>query len=86
MSGTAGSESLRVSKLALTRRELEVAALVARDLSNREIASRLVISERTADNHVANILSKLGARTRLQVAAWYVQQSHADPTTSTPTI
>jgi predicted ATPase/peroxiredoxin/DNA-binding CsgD family transcriptional regulator len=79
MSGTTGSESLRVSKLALTGRESEVAALVAQGLTNREIASRLVISERTADNHVANILSKLGASTRVQVAAWYVEQSHAGP-------
>jgi predicted ATPase/DNA-binding CsgD family transcriptional regulator len=56
---------------------LEVAALVAQGLTNREIATRLVISERTADNHVANILGKLGANTRVQVAAWYVERSHA---------
>jgi DNA-binding NarL/FixJ family response regulator len=54
----------------LTRREREVAALIAQGLTNRQIAERLVISERTADNHVANILDKLGFPTRAQVAAW----------------
>ncbi|MBA3472588.1 MAG: tetratricopeptide repeat protein, partial [Rubrobacter sp.] len=46
-------------KVELTRREKEVAALVARGLSSRQVASALTISERTADNHVANILKKL---------------------------
>ena len=54
---------------ALTRREREVAALIAEGLTNRQIAERLVISERTADTHVANILGKLGCATRAQVAA-----------------
>jgi DNA-binding NarL/FixJ family response regulator len=42
-----------------------VAALVAAGLSNREIAERLVITERTAENHVAHILDRLGFRTRV---------------------
>ncbi|WP_419998268.1 ATP-binding protein [Streptomyces boninensis] len=54
---------------ALTRRELEVAELVAQGLSNREIAQRLVISKRTADAHVEHILSKLGFSSRLEIAA-----------------
>jgi non-specific serine/threonine protein kinase len=54
----------------LTPREREVAALVAAGLSNREIAARLVITERTAENHVAHILDRLGFRTRVQIAAW----------------
>jgi predicted ATPase/DNA-binding NarL/FixJ family response regulator len=54
----------------LTRREHEVAALVARGLTNRQIADELVISERTADTHVTHILSKLGFTSRAQVAAW----------------
>jgi non-specific serine/threonine protein kinase len=58
----------------LTRREREVAALVARGYTNREIAERLVISERTADGHVANILAKLGLKSRAQVAVWIVQE------------
>ena len=54
----------------LTGREHEVAALVARGRTNREIAAALVISERTADAHVRNILDKLGFSSRAQIAAW----------------
>ena len=56
----------------LSPREEEVAALVAEGLTNRQIAQRLVISERTAQNHVQHILTKLGFATRGQVAAWRV--------------
>ena len=58
----------------LTRREREVAALVARGLTNRQIAAELVVAERTVDTHVANIMSKLGFASRAQVAAWVVEQ------------
>jgi len=51
----------------LTRREKEVAALVGRGLSNRRIASTLKLSERTAANHVANILKKLGLSSRHEI-------------------
>ena len=54
----------------LSRRELEVADLVAQGLTNRQIAERLVISERTAQNHVQHILTKLGFSSRSQIAAW----------------
>ena len=54
----------------LSAREAEVAALVAEGLSNREIATRLVVSERTAGNHVAHILTKLGFTSRSQIAGW----------------
>ncbi|MCX6465784.1 MAG: LuxR C-terminal-related transcriptional regulator, partial [Pseudonocardiales bacterium] len=53
----------------LSPREAEVAALVAEGLTNRAIAERLVISERTAANHVAHILTKLGFTSRSQIAA-----------------
>jgi predicted ATPase/DNA-binding SARP family transcriptional activator/DNA-binding CsgD family transcriptional regulator len=53
----------------LTRREREVASLLAEGLTNRQIASELVISERTVDNHVSNIFKKLGLTSREQVAA-----------------
>ena len=53
----------------LTSREREVAALVACGLRNRDIAEQLVISEKTAKNHVQRVLEKLGARSRAEVAA-----------------
>jgi DNA-binding CsgD family transcriptional regulator len=58
---------------ALSPREAEVAAMVAEGLTNRQIAARLVISERTAENHVRHILTKLGFTTRSQIAAWSVR-------------
>jgi len=58
----------------LTRRELEVAGLVAQGLTNREIAQRLFISERTADGHLEHIRDKLGVGTRAQITAWVVRQ------------
>ncbi|HKW58779.1 MAG TPA: LuxR C-terminal-related transcriptional regulator [Candidatus Dormibacteraeota bacterium] len=57
-------------RVELSRREREVAALVAEGLSNREIAERLFISERTAEGHVEQIFNKLGFGKRAQVAAW----------------
>jgi DNA-binding CsgD family transcriptional regulator len=54
----------------LTPREREVADLVAHGLSNRQIAEALVISEGTAEVHIKRILSKLGFRSRSQVAVW----------------
>jgi DNA-binding NarL/FixJ family response regulator len=56
--------------LALTRREREVAELVARGMTNREIATRLYVSERTAQNHVQHILDKLNLPNRSQIAVW----------------
>jgi non-specific serine/threonine protein kinase len=57
----------------LTRREREVAQLIAQGKSNREIADMLVIAERTVEGHVSNILSKLGFRSRAQISAWVVE-------------
>ena len=54
----------------LTRREREIAELVGRGLTNRQIADLLHIAERTAENHVQHILAKLGFRNRSQIAAW----------------
>jgi DNA-binding NarL/FixJ family response regulator len=67
----------------LTPREREIATLVARGLTNRAIAARLVIAERTADTHVSNILGKLGLDTRSQIATWAVAH-HLLPTAGTP--
>jgi non-specific serine/threonine protein kinase len=54
----------------LTRREQEVAVLIARGYTNRQIATTLVITPRTADTHVRNVLTKLELHSRAQVAAW----------------
>jgi DNA-binding NarL/FixJ family response regulator len=54
----------------LTAREREVAGLIARGMSNREIAAALVVGERTVETHVTNILAKLGVGSRREVAAW----------------
>lgn len=55
---------------ALTKRERQVTALVARGLSNKAIAAELVIAQRTAEGHVEHILTKLGFTSRAQIAAW----------------
>jgi DNA-binding CsgD family transcriptional regulator len=57
----------------LTARECEVAQLVARGLTNRQIADQLVIAEATAERHLANIREKLGFSGRAQIAAWAVE-------------
>ncbi len=48
--------------------------MVAQGLSNRDIATRLVIAQRTAEDHVARILTKLGFTKRTQLAVWIVEQ------------
>lgn len=63
----------------LTRRESEIAALVAEGLTNREIAERLFISERTADGHLEHIREKLGVRNRAQITAWHVARAAGRP-------
>jgi DNA-binding NarL/FixJ family response regulator len=52
----------------LTPREREIADLVAAALSNRQIATRLVLSERTVESHVSNVLAKLGLANRTEIA------------------
>lgn len=59
----------------LTPREREVANLVAQGKTNREIATLLVVSERTAERHIANIMAKLGVHNRAQIAAYIVRDS-----------
>jgi non-specific serine/threonine protein kinase len=58
----------------LTPRQREVALLIAHGLTNRQIAQRLIIAPRTADNHVQHIFDKLGLSARAQVAAWVALQ------------
>ncbi|AWK76311.1 protein kinase (plasmid) [Rhodococcus oxybenzonivorans] len=61
----------------LTKREREVAGLIAEGLTNKEIAARLVISPRTAQGHVEHLLTKLGFTSRTQVAAWFVERENS---------
>ncbi|MEI2778079.1 MAG: alpha/beta fold hydrolase [Tetrasphaera sp.] len=69
----------RSGRTGLTERQHEVAALVANGLTNREIADRLTISERSAESHVERIRLRLGFRSRAQVAAWFVTAGADDP-------
>jgi len=66
----------------LTPREREVAVLIARGLSNREIAAKLRVAERTAISHVEHIMNKLGIHSRAQIAAWAVRQGFDVPADS----
>jgi DNA-binding NarL/FixJ family response regulator len=63
----------------LTERERQVATLIAQGKSNREIAETLVISYRTVETHIANIMFKLGCASRSQVAAWAVEKGLMKP-------
>ena len=65
-----GAGVLEESPTPLTRREREVAALVADGLTNRQIAASLVITSGTAANHIDHIMTKLNVRSRAQVAVW----------------
>ena len=62
----------------LTDRELEVLRLIARGMSNKDIASELVIAENTVRNHVRNILEKLQVRSRVEAAMYAVREKLVD--------
>ncbi len=64
---------------ALTEREREVAAMIAMGKSNTEIAGELVLSKRTIEKHIANILSKLDVPSRAQIVRWAIENGLADP-------
>ena len=68
----------------LTIREREVVRLLARGLTNREIAATLVVSERTAEGHVQSIFNKLRLNTRAQVAVWAVEHGFRPPSPDRP--
>ncbi|MCC6174017.1 MAG: tetratricopeptide repeat protein [Chloroflexi bacterium] len=66
----------------LTERERDVASLIACGLRNRQIATSLTLSERTVHVHVSNILSKLGFKSRSQIAVWAVERGLRPPSES----
>jgi predicted ATPase/DNA-binding CsgD family transcriptional regulator/transcriptional regulator with XRE-family HTH domain len=74
-----GSPPARLRSGPLTRRELEVASLIADGLTNRQIAERLVVSERTVAAHVEHILDRLHFRSRLQIGLWAAQRALTSP-------
>jgi DNA-binding NarL/FixJ family response regulator len=65
--------------VALTRREREVATLVSRGLTNRQIAQELYLSERTIENHSSKILRKLELASRTEISAWATEQRLITP-------
>jgi DNA-binding NarL/FixJ family response regulator len=70
--------SQRAASTGLTAREQDVAALIGRGLTNRQIGAALVITEGTVASHVVHILDKLGYRSRAQIAVWAAEQGLVD--------
>jgi len=81
--GSEGDAFVRDSELpeGLTRREREVAGLVAQGLTNREIAARLVLSVRTVEGHIDRVLGKLDLHSRTQLAVWHGPTFSVEPRT-----
>jgi predicted ATPase/DNA-binding CsgD family transcriptional regulator len=75
--GADDPQPMPVGPSILSRREVEVARLIAQGKTNREIAEALVITEGTAANHVNHILTKLGFTSRAQIAVWVSKQGPA---------
>ncbi|MCO6004527.1 LuxR C-terminal-related transcriptional regulator [Actinoallomurus purpureus] len=68
----------------LTHRERQIAELIAQGLSNKQIAARLLIAQRTAESHVEHVLGKLGFTSRAQIAAWVVQDRPTSSSAAEP--
>jgi len=77
--GSAPADPERAKQIPLTRRERQVAALVASGRTNRQIGRVLGISEKTAEVHLQHVMAKLEARSRAEVAAWAVTRQLSDP-------
>jgi non-specific serine/threonine protein kinase len=77
--GAAPADADRSAPVPLTRRERQVAALVASGRTNRQIGRVLGISEKTAEVHLHHVMTKLDARSRAEVAAWAATQRLSAP-------
>jgi DNA-binding NarL/FixJ family response regulator len=75
---TAGPGDGERSTAPLTRRQTEVARLIGRGLTNRDIAAKLVISQRTAEGHVEQIMHRLGFASRSQIAVWISERDNGN--------
>ena len=69
------------TEMPLTKRELEIARLIAQEMTSRDIATRLYISERTVEAHVTNMLNKLGLNSRIELARWLASVGGTEPVT-----
>jgi predicted ATPase/DNA-binding CsgD family transcriptional regulator len=75
LKGTTVEQAARTSDRPLTARQHEVAALIARGLTNAQIAERLVVSPHTVERHVENILDRLRLSSRIEIAVWMVEHA-----------
>jgi non-specific serine/threonine protein kinase len=67
------------SEISLTKRELEIARLIAHEMTSRDIATKLFISERTVEAHVTNMLNKVGVNSRIELARWLTSVGGREP-------
>ncbi|WP_433517883.1 ATP-binding protein [Nonomuraea sp. CA-143628] len=72
-----GEKAAKAEPARLTRRETEIAQLVAQGMTNKQIAAALVIAPRTAEGHIEHILNKLGFNSRAQIAVWVGERARA---------
>ena len=69
------------AEIRLTKRELEIARLIAHEMTSRDIATKLFISERTVEAHVTNMLNKLGLNSRVELTRWLTSVAGTEPVT-----
>jgi DNA-binding NarL/FixJ family response regulator len=82
--GVAPGTDVTTSAVQLSRRELEVADLVARGLSNAAVARQLFLSPATVATHISHILEKLGFSSRVEIAAWIVERRLREESSEPP--